>query len=114
MDLASQTDLRAGLRQIRHRRVALGLVLGVLPLAILAYCWGPWTSPIRTTLLLAWVAAYSLTTLSVAWSRCPRCRSLYFVAGPFFRVDPLRSSCGGCGCALSLDHAAGPTNPAEP
>jgi hypothetical protein len=91
-------DLESRLRQSRTRRAALGLVFLALPFAILAYLQGPWNSPTRSALLLSWVAVYSFVTLLVAWSRCPRCRALFFVAKPFFRVNPFRSSCGHCGC----------------
>jgi hypothetical protein len=92
-------------RQIQRRRVALAIVFGILPFAVLAYRCGPWELATRNALLLSWVALYALVTLRVAWSRCPRCRRLYFVAKPFFRVNPLRNRCGTCGWALSDTHS---------
>jgi hypothetical protein len=88
-------------RRIRQRRIALAIVFLILPFALLAYYYSPWSSSTRSALLLAWVAVYAFVTLCVAWSRCPRCHRLYFVAKPFFRVNPLRNRCGTCGWALS-------------
>jgi hypothetical protein len=90
-------DLESRLRQIRTRRAALGLVFLALPLAILAYLQGPWSSTTRSAMLLGWVVVYSFATLLVAWSRCPRCQALFFAARPFFRVNPFRRCCGSCG-----------------
>ena len=77
------------------------LVFLVLPLPVLLYLYGPWGHAVRSAILLGWVAVYSVVMLQVAWSRCPRCRALYFVSKPLFRVDPLRNRCGACGCGLS-------------
>jgi hypothetical protein len=117
VDGLDASGLAAGLRRIRRRRAALALVFLALPLALLAHRHGPWSHPVRTALLLAWVAIYSCTTLMVAWSRCPRCRALFFTTGTSFRVNPLRRECGSCGCTLAIgvwrmracnDHTATP------
>jgi ribosomal protein S27AE len=101
VDFIDTQDLESRLRLIRHRRIAHAVVFLVLPLAILAYYHAPWSAQSRTALLLGWVVVYSFSTMLVAWSRCPRCAALYFLAKPLFRVDPFRTSCGNCGCELS-------------
>lgn len=89
------------LRAIRRRRTALAVVFLVLPIALLVYLYSPWRLVVRNTVVLSWVAIYSFLMLRVAWSRCPCCRGLCFLSKPYFRVNPLRSRCGGCNCSLS-------------
>jgi len=101
MEPPRASDLESQLRRLRWRRASLGVVFLSLPPALLAYFHAPWSSSARTSLLLAWVAVYSFNTILLAWSRCPRCSALYFLAKPYFRLNPLRHSCGHCGCSLS-------------
>jgi len=91
------------MHQIQRRRIALAIVFLALPAALVAHRYGPWALPMRSGLLLSWVAIYALVMLRVAWSRCPRCRALFFVSKRFFQVNPLQSCCGGCGCTLSRE-----------
>ena len=88
------------LGRLRRRRVALGFVFLLLPLALWAYFAAPWSSSARTGLLLGWVAVYSFSTMRLTWSKCPQCLALFFLAKPGFRANPLRTSCGNCGCPL--------------
>jgi hypothetical protein len=101
MDPSVTPALRVQLRALRRRRAALGWVFAALPLALLAYTRAPWPSHVRAALLLVWVAAYAGLATWVAWARCPGCRALFFVGPGLERVNPLRTSCGGCGRALS-------------
>jgi hypothetical protein len=101
MDRLDPHAVAARLGRIRRRRAALAVVFLGLPVPVLAYLYGPWSHYARSVLLPGWVAIYSIVMLTVAWSRCPRCRALFFVGKPLFRVDPLRRRCAACGCRLS-------------
>jgi hypothetical protein len=105
MDALETDRLDHDLRMIRRRRVGLGFVFFLaLPLALFLHEQEAWSPAHRNLLLLAWVAVYALAMLRLAWSRCPRCRGLFFVGGPpFFAVNPLRSRCGHCEVPLSRD-----------
>jgi len=100
------SSLAPALVRIRRRRIALITVVALLPLFVVAFLFGPGTRHARELLLLTWVASWAMTTMAVAFSRCPACGQLFHsVLG---LDNPLARSCRGCGLALS--HTPGPAD----
>ena len=87
-----------GLARIRRRRRRLFLVLGALPLVLLAHAVAPWPREALQLLVLAWVATYSLVTIQFVFSRCPCCGQLFHSVLGWH--NPLSPTCRGCGVSI--------------
>ena len=96
-------ELRSGLESIRRRRLLLIGAWAALPLVLLAHAFAPWSPETRRALVLAWVGAYGFATLAVAFSRCPRCRSLFHAVLGFH--NPLASTCASCDLPVAPEEA---------
>ena len=93
--------MAAGLARIRARRRILLAVLAALAPALALHLLAPWSRELRDAVLIGWVALYTVATLAVVFSRCPRCSHLFHQVQGL--RNPLARHCAGCGLGLEGD-----------
>lgn len=95
-------NLRPALQRIKRRRITTMIVWGLLPLVLLFFYASNYSRETRELALLCWVAMYSIATIRMYLSRCPKCFQLFH--NPLSWKIPIPNKCQQCGLTLPKPH----------